>query len=129
MIGALVGLAGSIIGLIKDHFESKRELKKAKIQARIERIKNQQNFDHEWELRQLDQAGWKDDILFYAFIAMFVYAGFYPDRAKEFFENLRVLPDWFIKTWMWIVASVVGVKKIGDYLPGTIRAIKGVLKK
>ena len=129
IISGIIGLAGTIINGIKEHVESKQKLKRAKVEARIKRIQTQQNFDHEWEMKQLDQAGWKDDILFYAFIIMFIYAGFYPDKAKDFFENLRVLPDWFVKTWMWIVASVVGVKKIGDYLPGTIKAIKEVWKK
>ena len=51
-----------------------------------------------------------------------------PDGAKEFFENLDSLPDWFVKIWFYIVASVLGVKKIGDYLPDVVSGVKDAFK-
>jgi len=125
----LVGLAKTIIGGVTNHFASKQKLKQALVDNKIRMAQSTQDHNQDWEMKQLDNVGWKDDILFYAFIAMFVWAGFDPEGSKLFFENLSVLPPWFIKTWFWLVASVVGVKKIGDYLPGTIGAVKEVLGK
>jgi hypothetical protein len=116
-------------GLIGDHFKSKRELKKAVTENKIRLAQSAQSHNQEWEMKQLDNAGWKDDILFYAFIGLFVWAGFDPDGAARFFANLNVLPDWFIKTWFWLIASILGVKKIGDYVPSLMGAIKDIVKK
>ena len=129
IVGALVELGTSIIGGVRDHFEGKRELKKAKTNAKIERLRTAQVYDQKWEILQIENSGWKDDVLFYAFILMFIWSGFNPEGAKEFFENLSVLPPWFIKTWMWLVASVIGVKKIGDYAPRAIKEIKDAFKE
>lgn len=125
----IISLATSIVGGIKDSQEDKRKLKRAKTDARINRMHNAQNHDQKWEILQLEQNGWKDDVLFYAFIAMFIWAGFCPEAAHEFFQNLDILPPWFVKTWMWLVASVLGVKKIGDYAPKMIKELKDAIKK
>ncbi len=127
--GAVTGLVGQVIGGIKDHFEDKRELQKAKTKAKIQRLNSKQDHKQKWEIKQLENTGWKDDILFYFFIGLFIYAGFYPELANDFFANLKVLPDWFIKTWMWLVASILGVKKIGDYGPQAIKSIKDATEK
>jgi hypothetical protein len=115
--------------MISDHFKSKRELKKALTNNKIRMAESDQTHNQEWEMKQLDNAGWKDDVLFYAFIGLFVWAGFDPDGAAKFFQNLNVLPDWFIKTWFWLIASILGVKKIGDYVPSLMGAIKNIVKK
>lgn len=125
----LVGLAKTIVGGITDHFEGKRKVRQAIVNNKVRLAQAAQTHNQDWEMKQLDNVGWKDDVLFYAFILMFIWAGIDPDGAKVFFENLHVLPEWFVKTWFWLVASIVGVKKIGDYLPGTIGGVKDVLKK
>lgn len=129
MLTAIVSLGTMLIGGIKDHFEGRRKVKQAIIENKIRLAQSEQSHNQKWEIMQLDNTGWKDDVLFYAFIAMFVWAGFDPEGSKQFFNNLNVLPVWFIKTWFWIVASVLGVKKIGDYLPGVISGVKAAMKK
>ena len=124
----IIGLVKTLIGGVSDHFEGKRKIKQAVTQNKIRLAQNQQDHNHDWEMKQLENAGFKDDVLFYAFIAMFVWAGIDPEGARKFFENLKVLPDWFIKIWFAVVASVLGVKKIGDYLPGVISGVKDILK-
>jgi hypothetical protein len=119
----------NIFGLVGDHFKSKREIKKAITDNKIRMAQSEQAHNQEWEMKQLDNAGWKDDILFYAFIGLFVWAGFDPTGAEIFFSNLNVLPDWFIKTWFWLIASILGVKKIGDYVPSLMNSIKEIVKK
>jgi len=125
----LITLASTIISGITGHFKRKQEVKNAVAQNKIRLAADQQSHNHEWEMKQLENVGWKDDVLFYGFIAMFIWAGFDPEGARQFFVNLQVLPTWFIKTWLWLVASVVGVKKVGEYAPDAIKAIKDVFKK
>ena len=125
----IVGLFKTIIGGFSDHFEGKRKIKQAIVDNKIRLARSAQDHNQEWEMKQLENAGYKDDVLFYAFIAMFVWAGIDSDGARKFFENLEVLPDWFIKIWFAVVASVLGIKKIGDYLPGMISGVKEILGK
>jgi hypothetical protein len=129
MFSIIAGLIGTILGGVKDHFEGKRKVKAAITSNRIRMAESSQTHNQDWEMKQLDQAGWKDDILFYFFIGVFIWAGFDPEGSALFFKNIDVLPDWFIKVWFWVVASVLGVKKIGDYVPGLLSAIKDVVKK
>ena len=125
---AITGLAGSIVDGVKEHHKGKRKVKQAIINNQIRMAQSEQTHNQDWEMKQLDNTGWKDDVLFYAFIALFVWAGFDPEGSGKFFTNLSTLPDWFIKTWFWIVASVLGVKKIGDYAPGLISGITKAFK-
>ena len=127
-LNPITGLVKGLISPVSDYFRRKQELKEATHMFRLEMAKSNQTHTQTWELLQLENNGWKDDVLFYAMILMFVWAGFDPDGAKEFFTNLNVLPEWFVKTWFWVVASVVGVKKVGDYAPSLIAGVKNSLK-
>jgi len=129
MFTAISALLGSIISGITSTIQGKQRIKQAVIENKVRLAASTQEYNAQWELKALESAGFKDDILFYAFIAMFMWAGFDPDAAKQFFTNLQVLPDWMLKTWMWVVASVIGVKKVGDYLPGTIKGVKDIFSR
>lgn len=106
----------------------KVELKGAIIDNKMRLARSDQEYNHEWEMKQLDNAGYKDDVLFYAIIGMFVWSGFDPEASAQVFQNWNALPEWFLQVTMWLVASVIGVKKVGDYLPGLIAAVKGAVK-
>jgi hypothetical protein len=70
-------------------------------------------------------AGWKDDILFYAVVGMYVYSAIDPESAKIVFQNWdEVIPEWFQRITFWLVAAVIGVKKFGDYIPTIINGVK-----
>lgn len=125
----MLTLISTLIAGVTQFFKGKQKIKQAVIDNKVRLAASAQEYNAAWELRALENAGFKDDILFYAFIAMFVWAGFCPDAAKEFFLNLQVLPDWFIKTWMYVVASVIGVKKLGDYAPAMIKGIKDAFRR
>jgi hypothetical protein len=130
MIFSLVGgLLEQVIGGVKDHFAGKRRIKEAVVENKIRLAGKDQDFNHEWEMKQLEGAGWKDDILFYFFIGIFIWTGFDPVGGAQFFANLETVPEWFLKLFGWMVAAVLGVKKIGDYLPSTLGAIKDLFKK
>lgn len=129
MVNAIVALGSTIISGVTQWFQGKQEIAKAAQENRARLLRSEQAHNHEWEMRQLENAGWKDDILFYAFIGLFVWAGFQPDDAGQFFLNVDTMPDWFKQTWMWMVASVLGVKKIGEMVPSLITGVKDALRK
>jgi len=128
MIG-IMGLVNTVVSGVREHFEGKRKIKQAIVENKIRLAQSTQEYNQDWEMKQLDNVGLKDDILFYSIIAMFVWSGFDPEGAKTFFINLNVLPEWFIKIFFWVVASVVGVKKVGDYLPGAVNSLREAMKR
>jgi len=123
-IPILSDIVKGVTGIIS----KKVELKGAIIDNKMRLAKSDQEYNHEWEMKQLDNAGYKDDVLFYAIIGMFVWSGFDPQGSAEVFRNWNMLPEWFLQITMWLVASVIGVKKVGDYLPGLISAVKSAVK-
>ncbi len=128
MLTAITALGGTLLNGLTSYFKGKQEIAKAAQENRARQLRSITDNNHEWEMRQLENSGWKDDILFYFFIGLFVWTGFYPEASATFFMNIDTMPDWYKETWMWIVASVVGVKKLGDYAPTLIKGISSAFK-
>ncbi len=129
LIGAVTGLLGTIVEGISDYFGQKQEIRKAVMENKLRLARSDREFNHEWEMRQLENAGWKDDVLFFAWIGFFVWSGFFPEQAHEVLTAWEALPEWFLRITFWIVAAVLGVKKVGDYLPGTVKGLRDALKE
>lgn len=127
MLTAITALGSTLLSGLVSYFKGKQDITKARQENTARQLRDVTANNHIWEMKQLDNSGWKDDILFYFFISLFIWAGFYPEQAQKFFTNVDTMPDWFKQTWMWIVASVVGVKKIGDYMPSLIKGVKEAL--
>jgi hypothetical protein len=127
LIGAVAGLLSTAVDGITGHMKRKQELKKSVMENRMRLARSDQEYNHEWEMKQLENAGWKDDVLFFAWIGFFVWSGIEPERAGEVILAWEKLPDWFLQVTFWIVAAVLGVKKIGDYMPGVMRGVKNAL--
>lgn len=128
IIGAIAGLLTTVVSGVTDNYKRKQELKKAVMENRMRLAASERECNHEWEMKQLEQAGWKDDVLFYAWLGFFVWSGICPDRARVVIDAWETLPPWFLEITFWIVAAVLGVKKIGDYLPGTIRGVRDAFR-
>lgn len=124
IIDGVVSIVKNVLGGVVDHFEGKRKLKQAITENKIRMAESEQAHNQDWEMKQLDNSGWKDDILFYAWIGFFVFSGFYPEKADEIVKNWQILPDWFLQIFFWLVAAVLGVKKLGETLPGLIKGIR-----
>ncbi|MEF2146201.1 MAG: hypothetical protein V3573_12215 [Desulfovibrionaceae bacterium] len=124
IIGAVAGLVTLIVEGVRDHLKGSQEIRRAVVDNRIRLARSSLEFNQEWEMKQLENAGWKDDVLFYAWLAFFIWSGFFPDRAECVIRSWENLPDWFLQITFWIVAAVLGVKKIGDYLPGAVRGVR-----
>lgn len=129
IIGALAGLLTTVVDGVSTHMKSRQELKKAVMENRMRLAGSDREYNHEWEMKQLENAGWKDDVLFFAWIGFFVWSGFDPDRAGEVLLAWERLPEWFLQITFWIVAAVLGVKKIGDYLPGAVKGLRDATRK
>lgn len=127
MVSPILDIVGSVVGGVTDHYKAKRELKAAVSRNNIRMAESSQTHNQNWEILQLKNAGYKDDVLFYAWIMFFVYSGFYPEGAAEVVKNWEVLPDWFLKISFVLVGTVTGVKKLGDYIPVIIRGVKTAL--
>lgn len=124
MFSLIGGLLSSIIGSITNHFENKQKLQDAIVENKLRLAASEQTHNEDWEMKQLENAGWKDDILFYAWIALFVWSAFDPSGSAEVFRNWSYLPDWFVQLSAVIIGSVLGIRKMGDYCPALIRGVK-----
>ncbi len=129
IIGAVAGLLSTIVGGVTGHMKQKQELKKAVMENRMRLARSDREYNHEWEMKQLENAGWKDDVLFYAWLGFFIWCGFDPVGAGAVIDAWEKLPEWFLQITFWIVAAVLGVKKVGDYLPSVVSGVKNILKK
>lgn len=127
IVGAVAGLVSLLVEGAWDHLKGRQEIKKAVVENKIRLAQSSQEFNQAWEMKQLENAGWKDDVLFYAWLAFFIWSGFAPENATEVLAAWEALPEWFLKITFWIVAAVLGVKKLGDYLPGTVRGVRRAL--
>ena len=81
-------------------------------------------------MRALINAGWTDEAFFILIMARWVYSAFDPEGAEVIFENWKTaIPEWYQKITMWLVASVIGIKKIGDFGPALLAGFKAAIKK
>lgn len=124
-----IALGSALINGVSGWFERKQELKKAEHENRVRMLKSEQDHNHEWEMKQLSGAGWKDDVLFYCIIGLWVWSAIDPDSASRTFKVWEnIMPDYIREITSWVVGGVLGVKKLGDYLPGAMKAIKSAVK-
>ena len=128
IISAAVGLGQTLIEGVAGYFRRKQEIRAAVARSRVRMAESEQSHNQDWELKSLENAGWKDDVLFYAIVAMYAYSAVDPEGAARVFRNWESIPEWFREITFWLVASVLGVKKIGDYLPGVVSGLKRAFK-
>ncbi len=129
LTGGIIGLLKELIKPASEWLQRKQKLKEAINNNKIRMAESEQDHNQNWEMRSLENAGWKDEVLFFAIVGMYVYSAVYPEGAAVVFENWdTVIPVWFSKITMWMVGSILGVKKIGDYLPGVIAGVKSAFK-
>lgn len=129
VIGMIGDIASEIIGGVRDHFAGKRKVKQAIVENKIRLAASEQTHNQAWEIKQIDNSGWKDDVLFYAWIGFFAWTAIDPETARVVFDNWSQLPDWFLELTFWIVGSVIGVRKIGQELPVLVSGVKSAVKR
>jgi len=122
-------LIGTIVTGITSTLKGKQKIKAAVVERKAELAASTQEFNAAWELRALENAGWKDELLFLSIIGVYVYSAIDPDGAAVMFENWEAIPEWFRTVTLWTVASIVGVKKLADYAPPLVKGIKDIFGK
>jgi len=129
VFGAVSDLMSQGVSSITDILKRRQEIKNAENERKADMLRDKEKYNSQWELSSLANAGWKDDVLFYAIIGMYAYSAIDPEGAAVVFRNWdTVIPEWFQKITFWLVASVIGVKKFGDYVPGVIAGVKSAVK-
>lgn len=130
MFSLLAGLGTAIVKGISGAVKRKQELKQAVHDNKMRLASSAQSHNQDWEMKQLDNAGWKDDVLFYAVLGLWVWSAIDPAAAGKVFETWKnTMPEYIVEITSWLVAAVLGVKKIGDYLPGAIKGIRDAVGK
>ena len=124
----LVALGKTLLDGVTGYFQRKQKIKEAVAENKARLARDDRTYNHEWEMRSLENTGWKDEVLFYGVIAMYIYSAIDPEGAAKVFANWEVIPEWFSKITMLLVASVVGIKKAGDYLPGLLKGVREAFK-
>lgn len=128
IIGPILEFGSVIAKGVIDNQKKKMELKGANLNSRIRMAEDEQSHNQDWEIKKLENAGWQDDILFYALLGMFVWAGINPTGAGVFFENLKKMPDWFQELSIVTFYGVIGLRKGQEYLPGIISGVRAAFK-
>lgn len=123
----IIGLAGKVLGglatPVLDYLKHRSDLKAARYQAELamENAKGERQAkliseglaaDASWEMEQIRNAGWKDDVGFYAFLAA-IMSCFVPAAAPHTLEGFRVLgttPIWFQVAAVAVLLAPFGIR-------------------
>jgi len=125
----IITLISTLIGGATQYFKGKQKIKAAVIDNKARLAASDQEYNAAWELKALENAGWKDELLFLSIIGVYVYSAIDPDGAATMFENWKAIPEWFRTVTLWTVAGIVGIKKLADYAPPLIKGIKDVFSR
>ncbi len=126
--GPVLDILGRVGAYAVRRVRDRLELSDAVMENKKRLARSEDECNSLWELRGLQGSGWQDDLLFYAWLAFFVWSGFSPEQAAEIMDSWESLPDWFSQTTFWIAAAVLGLKKAGDYLPGLAEGFRNMVK-
>jgi len=98
--------------------ESNIQLRKAKTEAMIEKMKQGQLAEIQWDLKSLDTAGWKDE-WFTILLSIPAVLCFVPGMDKVVsrgFEALSGTPDWYKIAFITAVSASFGMRKLVNYM-------------
>ena len=125
----MLTLISTLIAGATQYFKGRQKVKQAVLDNKVRLAASTQEYNAAWELRALENAGFKDELLFLSIIGVYVYSAIDPDGAAVMFKNWEAIPEWFRTVTLWTVASIVGIKKLADYAPPLIKGIKDVFGK
>ena len=110
------GLLGPIVGLVKDYFQGKRDIKKAEIEHEVKALQN----ESDWDTVQAksSQGSWKDEWLT-LLISIPMILAFIPSMVpyvEQGFNALGTMPEWYQYLVGVVFAASFGIKKVTDVL-------------
>ncbi len=93
----------AVTSIFGDWLSSRRQIKQAKTEAKIERLKNTS-----------DQRGWKDEylVLLWSLPSIMNFIPGLQPYAEQGFENMANAPEWYIYGWLGITGAVFGLNRL-----------------
>lgn len=113
----LVNPFGIVQGILDDR-KNKRELKNAIKEKQIERAKAGQLAEVQWNIKSLENSGWKDEWLTIILSIPLVLVFFHPavPTILQGFQTLEQTPLWYRSAVGVMIASAFGYQKIAGAL-------------
>jgi hypothetical protein len=126
-LGIISSLVKTIAAPIVGHFQQKAAVKAAKVESEIRVIEaktkhiqqlvaDRQAADIQWEIKSIENSGWKDEYLLVLFSIPLVMC-FIPGLdvyVVAGFNALQGTPEWYQWAICIMVGSAYGVKKFAD---------------
>lgn len=125
MWSSIVGvLLKNVAPKVADYYIKKQELKqeivleklKGKIawqQALAQRASESEGRDHEWEIAQIKNSGWKDEwvVILISIPLVLVFIPFSQNAVLEGFETLAKTPMWYQGMVVTIFFAIFGIRR------------------
>lgn len=109
--------------------QAKHDRKKAIINNQARLASDKQSNNHEWEMANLQD---KDNALrwcsFWLFASPIILTVFFPEHGKEFFTNLDLVPQWWVKVFVSMIGGIWGIVELKKAAPALITGIRGAFK-
>ena len=120
LFSSLLGsLGGKVVDAVSARSERKHtekirqlELEQAKHQTKLEAIARGQEMDNAWELEQIKNAGFKDEIVLFL-LSIPLVLSFIPSTVgyvEAGFEALSHTPDWYQWLILAVFAAIYGIR-------------------
>ena len=104
--------------------EHQRDIKVIDNQARLAEDKESHN--HHWEMAALKGSDkWLRQVSYSMISGPILIAFVSPEHAREIFEGLEQVPDWWIKTFVGVNGAVWGLSKLKEPLSQISHALMG----
>lgn len=102
--------AQGLIGGMKN----RQEIKRAMAEAEIARAHKVASAEIDWDIEWARQAksSWADEFFTVVLTVPLLAAMWWPDRVRTMFENLEVVPIWWISAWSVAVSAAFGYRKL-----------------
>ena len=130
MLTALAGFAKGLVKPLTTWIEGKQRIQKAKVDNTVRLLESKEAYNAKWEQQGILSSG---KALKWASFGMFsfplIWLVFDPPGVKVYFENLALIPEWWVKTWVGITGSIWGIATLKDIAPSAIKGVRQALGK
>lgn len=114
MWSVLASLGGQLVTGWLGGMKNKQEIKKAEAEAEIARAHKIATAEIDWDIEWARQAksSWADEFFTIVLTLPLLAAMWWPERVRAMFENLEVVPIWWISAWSVAVSAAFGYRKL-----------------